>query len=343
MLKLDQRPSGIWRIRGTLHGVTVDKSARTRSRAEAEQIRKAWEREIFAQIYGFKDNSKNHTFADAAEAWVLSGGDTTAFYYFEKILTQLAQISLNDLTVGRIKREARVSFPTQSNATINRHFMGLVSVILNHAADEKMIPAVRMKRLPVKKTRIDWQPPSVIENLIDVAGDMAPLITFVVGTGARTNEVFRLDWKDVSPKGERVTLWRTKGNHPRSIDLCPRTRAALPERGIGFVWKRQDGQPWSEAPNGRFYGPARKLSRICKAHELPNIGIHSLRHSWASWQYAIDKDPIALMGRGGWTSLKMVLNYAHLATDDLAQQVEEYGWFSNQTGQNLGKIQDHAI
>jgi integrase len=39
---------------------------------------------------------------------------------------------------------------------------------------------------------------------------------------------------------------------------------------------------------------------------------HTLRHSWASWFYAIHKDPILLKQTGGWASLVLVERYAHL-------------------------------
>lgn len=338
MLKLDQRPSGIWRIRGTFHGVRIDQSAKTRSKSEAEKIKQIWETKIFAEAHGFTQKKKGYTFAHAAESWLLSGGDSTLYHYYDRVLIRMGQIALSDITAGMIDRIAIELFPTQKDSTINRGYYALVSVILNHAIREGWREPIYIKKRKVKSGRINWHTPATIEDLLQQAGDMRGLLTFIIGTGARTSEALRLEWRDVSPDGHRVTFWTTKGGRPRSVDLCGRTRAALPPRTQGRVWKKSNGDDWNETADGRFYGPRQKLSRICKNNNLPNIGLHSLRHSWASWQYALQPDPLRLQIKGGWASLSMVLNYAHLASPDLANTVREYGWFNYDYGQNLGKI-----
>jgi len=337
MLKLHQYPNGVWRIRGTVHGTGVDKSSKTRSRAEAEQIKSAWEKQIFAEVYGFADKQQNHTFAQAAESWILSGGNTLLYHYFDHVVSYMGDFALTDLTPGTIDQAAAKLFPTQKNSTINRGFYALVSVILNHAVGEGWCNPVRLNKRKVKKSRIDWHTPEAIEKLILNAGHMAPLISFIVGTGARTSEALRLEWKDVSPQGTRVTFWTTKGGLPRSVDLCERTRAALPPRGVGRVWRKEDGNPWNETSDGRFYGPRQKIKRICARNDLADVGLHSLRHSWASWQYALESDPLKLQVKGGWASLSMVLNYAHLASPDLADEVQKYGWFDCERGRYTGE------
>ena len=39
---------------------------------------------------------------------------------------------------------------------------------------------------------------------------------------------------------------------------------------------------------------------------------HALRHTWASWHYALHRDPLRLRAEGGWSSLALVERYAHL-------------------------------
>ncbi|MGA7264715.1 MAG: hypothetical protein WBX30_28045 [Stellaceae bacterium] len=39
---------------------------------------------------------------------------------------------------------------------------------------------------------------------------------------------------------------------------------------------------------------------------------HSCRHTWASWHYALYKDPLRLRYDGGWSTLDLVERYAHL-------------------------------
>ena len=49
---------------------------------------------------------------------------------------------------------------------------------------------------------------------------------------------------------------------------------------------------------------------------------HDLRHTWASWHVQNGTSMQALMELGGWSSLEMVLRYAHLAGEHLKQDAD---------------------
>jgi len=44
----------------------------------------------------------------------------------------------------------------------------------------------------------------------------------------------------------------------------------------------------------------------------PEFTPHALRHTWASWHYALHKHLIRLKEEGGWSSVVLVERYAHL-------------------------------
>src|SRR5262249_59304425 len=44
----------------------------------------------------------------------------------------------------------------------------------------------------------------------------------------------------------------------------------------------------------------------------PELTPHDLRHTWASWHYALNRDLLALKIEGGWSSVSLVERYAHL-------------------------------
>ncbi|WP_442919724.1 tyrosine-type recombinase/integrase [Methylobacter sp.] len=46
---------------------------------------------------------------------------------------------------------------------------------------------------------------------------------------------------------------------------------------------------------------------------------HDLRHTWASWHIQVGVPLNVLQELGGWADYKMVLLYAHLASEHLAQ------------------------
>lgn len=49
---------------------------------------------------------------------------------------------------------------------------------------------------------------------------------------------------------------------------------------------------------------------------------HDLRHTWASWHVQAGTPLLALKELGGWSSIDMVMRYAHLAPDHLAEHAE---------------------
>lgn len=59
---------------------------------------------------------------------------------------------------------------------------------------------------------------------------------------------------------------------------------------------------------------------------IPKLHLHVLRHTWATWAYAVTKDITFVMGQGGWASEKIALRYIHGATRDLAAHVLDHGW-----------------
>ncbi len=330
-LTLTRRPSGIYRVRGTVHGIRIDQSTKTRDRAEAREIRDKLAAEIFHQkIYGRpKKQNADFTFGQAALSYLEAGRGGA--YNLEIVIKAFADTELAEITQGMIDKKARAAFPHQKPSTRLRSFYAPTSAILRWAARERMMPFLPIETPRIKQGRPDWRTPKEIEELIAAARGMSGLVTFYVGTGCRASEALGLKWKDVSPNSDRITFWDTKSNYPRSVDLCTRTRAALPLRQDAekLVWRKDNGDPWSNR-----HGPARKLKRLCAALQLPHSNLHTFRHTWASWHYAQNKDPMQLMRDGGWRSLTMVMRYTHMGSADLAEQVKQYNW--RQFGQNLG-------
>lgn len=65
---------------------------------------------------------------------------------------------------------------------------------------------------------------------------------------------------------------------------------------------------------------------IAERERVPWIHPHVLRHTWATWGYAVTRDLAWLMDQGGWAKPAMALRYTHVGSADLAEEVLAYGW-----------------
>ena len=54
-----------------------------------------------------------------------------------------------------------------------------------------------------------------------------------------------------------------------------------------------------------------------------------IRHSWASWHYAVHRDLKRLRDDGAWESLEMADRYSHLAPAGMAAEIQAF-WMATQ-------------
>ena len=325
-LTIKKRSNGVYRVRGTHHGVTVDKSAKTRSRSEALAVKERWEREIFERVVLGKYAPRS--FAEAALDYQHSGGE---FRYMTPLLDAFGERDVRELRQSDLDRAARKAYPTAKPSTLNRQFYTPFIAVMRLAARNDHCDARDWSRPKQPQGRTDWRTPDEMERILgELKPRMRAMAEFMLATFPRITEAVSLQWRDISPGSERVTFWETKGGYPRHVDLSPRAQAALPERGepTEHVWlSDKHEKPWTRS------GPLSALKRACEAAEVEPLGPHTLRHTGATWRYALNRDLPRLMTEGGWKSLAMVQRYVHGGTDDLAEMLRAKGWAkSGQSG-----------
>jgi integrase len=207
--------------------------------------------------------------------------------------------------------------PNPSPATVQREVITPISTVVRHAAGQGWCDPIRLTtptRSPERRT--NYLTPEEAERLLEAAAPhLKPLLLFLIGTGARLSEALELEWRDVDLEGARVILWRTKSGKRRNVVLPPRVVAALSDlpRPVENVFLTHNGLPYSDAE--RRHGGQIKtgFKNALRRAGLPRtLRVHDLRHTWASWHYVLNTDPLRLMVDGGWTSLRMVERYAHL-------------------------------
>ena len=127
-------------------------------------------------------------------------------------------------------------------------------------------------------------------------------------------EILNLEWNRVDL--ERRT-WldpgTTKNGEGRGLPLNKEALLSL---------RLMEGQPkrWSFTYKGkRMDRIGSTWKRTLKRLGIMNFSFHDLRHTWASWHVMNGTSLQELMELGCWKSYEMVLHYAHLAPEHLAE------------------------
>jgi integrase len=240
--------------------------------------------------------------------------------------------------------------PGASPATVRRGIIVPIRAILMHAHRRGWCgrPIFEIPRQPAGRTR--YLLPAEAERLIAAAAPhLRPLFVMLLCTGARLAEALELEWREVDLHGRRVTFW-TKGNprRRRVVELPLRAVTVLfaqPHReGRVFRWETKPSiggrvlRSSAYADNGREYGGQikRGWAGALRRSGLADLSPHDLRHTWATWHYAIHRDPLKLKVDGQWSSVALVERYAHLMPEGHGDDIRAF-WQGTQWSSRAAK------
>jgi integrase len=67
-----------------------------------------------------------------------------------------------------------------------------------------------------------------------------------------------------------------------------------------------------------------QINKVCERAGLPLVGVHGLRHSFASLAYHLGWSEAVTMREGGWSNSKTVHEiYTHLAAQDITADIRK--------------------
>jgi integrase len=292
---------------------------------EAEILRSAW--------HGERRGVR--TFGEALKVYIESQERSEStkrrLYHLMRAIGDLPLSKINQEVVNRAKISMGITNPSTAKRGV---ITPLRAVLMQaHRLGWCDVPHFEIPREPAGRTR--FLLPHEAEQLIDAASPhLKHLLTFLLCTGARMAEALELDWRDVD--GQRAIFWRTKGGFRRIATLPPRASqslhlASLRENG-GAVFRTQFGLPYAD--RGRQGGGQIKTAwkaTLRRSGLDPELTPHDLRHTWASWHYAVNKDLLALKVGGGWSSVMLVERYAHLMPAGHEDSIRAF-WHGGVTG-----------
>jgi len=278
---------------------------------EATMLRNAW--------HGERRGTR--PFSEAVDSYLRADKRRTA------TVRRLIRImrALGDLTLAAVDQEAidRVRDvalrPSPSPATVRAEIVTPIRAVLNHAHRRGWCDPPHFEIPQPPEGRTLYLLPREAWRLVDPTAcrHLNPLLVFLLGTGARMSEALTLDWRDVDLQGARAIFqpWLTKGRKRRRVAKLPpavvAVLGALPHRE-GMVFRADDGQPYAIKDGSGGQIKTAWHATIRRTGLNPELTPHDLRHTWASWHYALHRDLLALKAEGGWQSVGLVERYAHL-------------------------------
>lgn len=305
-------------------------STKTSSRKLAEEFAR---KSITAHWRSEALGEEIRTWETLAEDWLdIKDGrasfeqDRMVIERFGETLTRREIKRLDEIDADVVADYARVVKATHTAATANRH-LTTIRAMLNRAESKRWIDrAPNVENYQVAKNEVKpltiEQFNSILPHLPEWVADMA---TFAVQTGMRYSNVAGLEWSWISADGGVVVVpaIHTKSARTYTVPLSGLAKAIIAKRRKAMVDKRyvfvgkkrvrpEEYVDCAPVPTIRYWWEAAR-----EAAGFPDVRWHDLRHTWASLHVQNNTPDRILMQMGGWSSPRMLENYAHLATEHL--------------------------
>ena len=315
-----RKSTGALTITGHVAGQRIRRRAQSNDIKLAHEEATALEAELLrTQWHGERRGARS--FAEAALSYLNSAprSDSTKIYV-RRLLVALGETRLSEVDQDTaIQLHRAVLRADAGPATYQRAVVTPLRAILRHAALRGWCEAPRIASAKTPAGRTRYLLPDEAERLIaSAAAHLRPLLVFLLGTGARLAEAIYLEWRDVDLVGARAIFWanRTKSGKRRNAALPPRVVSALAclANRDGPVFRTGSGAPYAVRDSYGGGGQIKTAWRGARRRAVLDNDVtpHDLRHTWASWHYALHHDLLALKTEGGWSSVTLVERYAHL-------------------------------
>ncbi len=314
-------PSGAWFCRLRINGQDIAITRPTEKEAIAEAMAiKAGIKQAQAQPGRNKTVTRAIDDYIAMKENVLSPSTIRGYRIIQRTRFQnIMHSRIGSISPARwqsiVNSEARLcSAKTLKNA------WGLLSTVIHVTTDQTIsvrLPQIIPNQRPFLDARQIWV------FLDAVHGDPVEIAALLALGSLRRSEIGGLDWKDVDLQRNvlRVNGAVVQNEHNEMVRK-KETKNVASRREVPIYQQLHDALEAVDIKQGPVYkGPITQISahinRICRQAELPEVGVHGLRHSFASLALHLGLPPEAAMEIGGWSDLcTMRRIYTHISKQD---------------------------
>lgn len=330
MPQIDQLPSGAFHTRVLIDGRRVSITKDSYEECVAEYI---------ALKHGVieakeKSNNKNKTLEEAVTEYIESRkgyrSPSTIYGYerykkntFQSMMRTNVFTATNEQWQQAIKEEKRLG---RSPKYIENAWSLMAASI--EAATKKR-PEVML--FPEEKNERPYLEPDEIDVFVDaIKGLPVEIPALLCLSSLRRSELLALKWDKVDLKkkviyvqGARVR--GTDGLADKKQNKNDKSRRVVPiiPPLLEALQKAERKSEYVCTMTGDL--TLTRINQVCRANNLPEVGLHGLRHSFASLAYHLQIPEMIAAEIGGWNDLSTMHNiYTHLAQKDIEKRSKDF-------------------
>ena len=321
ILTARQLPSGAWFCRVRVDGQDIPITRPTEKEAIAEAMA------IKAGIKDVSQKPRKKTVTQAIDDYIdarrniLSPATIRGYKTIQRNrFSSMMKKDIYVITQEQWQRAVNLEAKTVNAKTLTNSWRFLSSVI---AETTGKVVSIHLPQI-IRNTR-PWLTPDQITVFVGaIKGTTVEIPALLALSSLRSSELIDLKWEDVDlsknvlhVKGAAVFDEEGKLVHKeenknttsrRTVPLIPPLQEALaaaPRRGEYVV---TISTTWI----------FKSINRVCEKNGLPKVGIHGLRHSFASLAYHLGMPEKVAMQIGGWANDQTMHKiYTHLAQEDI--------------------------
>ena len=320
-----------YRIQFQLNGRTFVKSSKTSDKRIAERMEAEWKAQIHARQYlGVREEITIRRILDDYLKLPLARTTLKHAGVFINVLQRYVNIDVNASDFDQRElhryRDARLKEGNQ-DSSIRQHMRVLSAAWRRVDTKIYNVPELSLPKFSVPRQKTDYLSEDDEERLLAYLLNRAPhasgtgdwqyevhdVVVLLLDTGARYNEIARLEWKQVDLKQKTIDLWRGKTDSASYVYMTDRVHRVLQRRAADKLHERWVFTNWertSHRTDNTTY-----LNKIIKDSGVPYT-VHTLRHTFATKMLKAGltlNDVRVLLGH---SSIQTTLRYGHLEASD---------------------------
>ncbi len=258
---------------------------------------------------------------DAVVKWVNESqkrslpDDVAMFRYLDKFFSGM---QLNSITRDQVEKIITDKLRHATPGRVNR-ITALIRAVLRKAEREwgwiDKAPSIR--RLKEDNKRIRWITQQEVERLCrELPAHLEAMVRFSLATGLRESNVTGLEWDQIDMQRKVAWIHPDQAKAKKAIGIPLNTDAI---QMIRLQIGKHDRYVFTYKGNPVLKAGGNAWKKALNRANIANFKWHDLRHTWASWHVQAGTPLNVLQELGGWSDHSMVLRYAHLAPEHLAE------------------------